>query len=170
MDFLELARLRYSVRAYKPDPVEYEKLLLVLEAARLAPTAANIQPFQIIVIHTAGREAEIRRIYGREWFTQAPLILCICTVPAHGWVRGVDHKNYTDVDAAIVQDHITLAAASVGLGTCTIAAFNPAEARSILHLPADVEPVLFTPLGYSADTPRLKARKDLASLVRYEHW
>ena len=63
MDFLELAKKRYSVRAYKPVPVEDEKLQEVLEAARLAPTACNLQPFQFIVIHTKGREADLRRIY-----------------------------------------------------------------------------------------------------------
>ena len=63
MGFLELAKRRYSVRAYKPDPVEDEKLQQVLEVARLAPTACNLQPFQFIVIHTKGKEAELRRIY-----------------------------------------------------------------------------------------------------------
>jgi nitroreductase len=67
MEFAELIRTRYSVRAYKPDPVEEEKLNQVLEAARLAPTAANRQPFQLIVIPTAGREAELRRVYHRRW-------------------------------------------------------------------------------------------------------
>ena len=76
MEYSELITKRYSVRAYKPDPVEEGKLGKVLEAARLAPTAANRQPFQLIVIHTAEREAELRRIYRREWFVQAPLIIC----------------------------------------------------------------------------------------------
>ena len=72
----------YSVRAYKPDPVEDGKLQQVLEAARLAPTAANRQPFQLIVMHTAVRKAELRRIYGRDWFVQALLIICACGIPA----------------------------------------------------------------------------------------
>ncbi len=62
MNFFELIQKRYSVRAYHPDPVEDDKLAQILEAARLAPTAANRQPFQLIVIHTAGREAALRRI------------------------------------------------------------------------------------------------------------
>jgi nitroreductase len=170
MDFAELIQKRYSVRAYKPDPVEDDKLAQVLEAARLAPTAANLQPFQIIVIRTAGREAELRRIYHREWFTQAPLALCVCGVPARGWVRGTDDKNYTDVDVAIVMDHLVLAATSLGLGTCWIAAFDPAATREVLGLPGGVEPVVFTPLGYPADQLRPKKRKPLSELVRYEHW
>ena len=86
MEYLELIRKRYSVRAYKPDPVPDELLAQVLEAGRLAPTAANKQPFRIIVIHTKGREAELRRIYHRDWFTQAPLD----PVRLHGAGGGVE--------------------------------------------------------------------------------
>ena len=169
MEFSELIKKRYSVRAYKSDPVEDEVLNQVLEAARLAPTAANRQPFQLIVIHTAGREAELRRIYNRDWFVQAPLVICACGIPAQGWVRS-DGKNYTDVDVAIVMDHLILAAASLGLGTCWIAAFDPTAAREVLGLPDGVEPVAFTPLGYPADQPGPKKRKALSELVRYERW
>lgn len=170
MHFSELVKNRYSVRAYKPTPVEDSKLEQVLNAARLAPTAANRQPFQVIVIRTAGREAELRRIYRRGWFTQAPLVLCVCGLPAQGWVRGSDGKNYTDVDAAIVMDHLILAATELGLGTCWIAAFDPAAAREVLGLPDGVEPIVFTPLGYPADEPGPKERKPTSDLVRYERW
>jgi len=169
MEFSELIRARYSVRAYKPDPVEEEKLHQVLEAAQLAPTAANRQPFQLIVIHTAGAEADLRRIYARPWLTQAPLIVCICSVPAQGWVR-VDGKNYADVDVAIAMDHLVLAATNLGLGTCWIAAFDPASARQVLGLPDGVEPIAFTPLGYAVGQPGPKQRKELDELVRYERW
>jgi len=169
VEFTELIARRYSVRAYKPDPVEEEKLQQVLEAARLAPTAANRQPFRLIVIHTSGREAELKRIYDRDWFVQAPLVICACAVPAEGWVRR-DGKRYTDVDVAIVMDHLVLAATNVGLGTCWIAAFDPDAAREVLGLPDDVEPIALTPLGYPADSPRPKERKPLSELVKYERW
>jgi nitroreductase len=166
MEFFELIRSRYSVRDYKPDAVEEEKVEQVLEAARLAPTAANRQPFRLIVIRMAGREAELRRIYSREWFVKAPLVVCICGVPAEGWVR-MDGKAYTDVDVSIAMDHLILAATELGLGTCWIAAFDPAAAREVLDLPDGVEPVAFTPLGYAADRPRPKERKPLSRLVQY---
>ena len=169
MEFSELIEKRYSVRAYKPDPVEDEVLNQVLEAARLAPTAANRQPFQLIVIPTAGREAELKRIYPRDWFVQAPLVICACGIPAKGWTRR-DGKNYTDVDVAIAMDHLILAATSLGLGTCWIAAFDPTAAREVLGLPDGVEPIAFTPLGYPADQLRPKKRKALSELVRYERW
>ena len=168
MEYTELIRSRYSVRAYEPDPVEDEKLQRILEAARLAPTAANRQPFKVIVIHTQGREAELRRIYHREWFTQAPLILCGIGVPSVSWVRA-DNRRYLDVDVAIVMDHMILEATNLGLGTCWIAAFNAEAAREILHLPDEVVPLIFTPLGYAADQPAVKERLPLSELVRYEH-
>jgi nitroreductase len=74
------------------------------------------------------------------------------------------------VDVSIVMDHLILAAADQGLGTCWIGAFDPAAARDVLGLPEDVEPIAFTPLGYPADESRPKVRKTLEVLVRYERW
>jgi nitroreductase len=169
MNFNELINKRYSVRAYTPDPIDEDKLLKVLDAARLAPTASNRQPFQVIVVHTKGREEELLSIYQREWFIQAPVVLCVCGFPSTAWVRK-DGKLYLGVDIAIVMDHMVLAATDVGLGTCIIAAFDEGNARKVLTLPDDVEPILFTPLGYPADMPGIKKRKNLEELVRYEHW
>ena len=169
MEFPDLIQKRYSTRTYKPDPVEDDKLRQVLEAARLAPTAANRQPFQFIVIHTKGKEAELKRIYEPDWFTQPPLVICVCAVPSQAWSR-IDKKNYSEVDATIAMDHLILAAADLGLGTCWIAAFNPAAARQVLGLPDNVEPIASTPLGYPADEPREKRRKPLSQLLRYERW
>jgi nitroreductase len=170
MEFSELITARYSVRAYRPEPIEDEKLQAVLEAARLAPTAANRQPIQLVVLHTAGRQEEIGKIYPREWFVQAPLVIAVCAVSAQAWVRESDRFNARLIDAAIVADHLILAATNLGLGTCWIAAFNVEAARSALQLPEEVEPVIFTPLGYPADQAGAKIRKSLEELVRYEHW
>lgn len=160
---------RYSVRAYNPDPIKDKKLIKILNAARLAPTASNRQPFQIIVIHTKDREEELLTIYPKEWFVQAPLILCVCGMAGSAWVRK-DGRQYFYVDAAIVMDHIILTASNLGLGTCFIAAFDEMNARKVLAIPDEAEPILFTPLGYPADNPKVKDRKVLADLVRYEHW
>ena len=170
MEYSELIAARYSVRAYRPDPVEDEKLEAVLEAARLAPTAANRQPFQLVVMHTAGREKEIGKIYRRPWFVQAPLVIGVCAISSLAWVRESDRFNARLIDAAIVADHLILAAADLGLGTCWVAAFNVDAARSVMGLPDEAEPVIFTPLGYPADQPGPKTRKLLSELVRYEHW
>jgi len=170
MNFQELIRKRYSVRAYKPDPVEDDKLARVLEAARLAPTAANRQAFRVIVVPTKGREAELHRVYGREWFTQAPLVLAVCAVPGEAWVRKADGWNAAEVDATIAMSHIILAAAEEGLGTCWIAAFDPVAAREALGLPPDIVPSALTPLGYAADALPPKKRMTVAELVRHNRW
>ena len=169
MQFTELATKRYSVRSYKAEPVEDDKLQSVLHAARLAPTAANRQAFRLIVILTKSRESELLRIYNRSWFVQAPVVICICAIPDEAWVRS-DGKNYSDVDAAIVMDHLVLAATDLGLGTCWIGAFDPVAAREVLAIPEQVDPIAFTPLGYPADQSRAKKRKNLDDLVKHNHW
>jgi len=169
MGFQELISKRYSVRAYKSEPVEEEKLQKVLEAVRLAPTAHNFQPFQLVVLRTAGREKELKRIYQRDWLSQAPVIVVACAVYEGAWLR-MDKKNYAEVDATIAMDHLILAATDLGLGTCWIAAFNPEELRALLKLPEGVEPIALTPIGYAADQPKEKKRKPLSELVRYERW
>ena len=169
MDFIELINKRQSSRSYKPDPVEDGKINYVLNAARLAPTASNRQPFKVIVIHTNGKEQELQTIYPRKWFVQAPIVICVCGLPANAWVRR-DSRKYLDVDIAIVTDYMILAATDIGLGTCFIAEFDATNARKVLALPDDVEPILFTPLGYPDNLPGVKERKSLEELVRYEHW
>lgn len=166
MDFFRVVEQRYSVRSYRPDPLEPEKLQQILEAARLAPTAANRQAFKVIVLKTEGRQVELKRIYPRDWFSEAPYVLCVCSIPGKSWVRK-DNKNYADVDAAIVMDHIILAATALDLGTCWIGAFDAQVAREVLGLDDTLEPVLFTPLGYPNGTTVNRVRKSLADLVTY---
>lgn len=169
MEFLELARKRYSVRAYKPDIVENGKLQKVLEAACLAPTPTNNQPFQLIVIQTAGKQDKLLEIYNRTWFTQAPLVICCVGLQKEAWIRK-DGRNYLDVAAAIVFDHLIMAATDLGLGTCWVGQFDKEPARKFLGLPKDADPIVFTPLGYAADEPKEKKRKPVNELVRYEKW
>jgi nitroreductase len=169
MDFFELIHRRYSARAYLQEVVDDAKLERILEAARLAPTAANRQPFRVLVVHTEGRGGQLRRIYHREWFVQAPILLFVCGFQSRAWTRR-DGWSAMQVDAAIVMDHMILAAAAQGLGTCWVANFDPDAAREILGLPEDVQPLLATPLGYPADQPSQKERKPVADLVSYEKW
>jgi nitroreductase len=168
MEFFKVVAERYSVRSYRPDPVEPEKLHQILEAARLAPTACNLQAFKLFVIKTEGRRAELKRIYRQEWFAAAPYVLGVCAIPEKGWVRGQDRKSYAEVDAAIVMDHVILAATALGLGTCWIGAFDPRAAREVLALADAWEPVVFTPLGYPGDTKGDRSRKTLTDLVVYQ--
>jgi len=167
MDFLELVSSRRSVRGYKSTPVEDDKLRQILEAARLAPTGANRQSFQLIVVHTKGREEELKLIYDKPWFVQAPVMICACatTTPGQPFREG---GGYLTI--GIVMDHLILAATSLGLGTCWIGAFNPDNARGILGIPEEAKPVVCVTLGYANDEPRPKVRKPIDELIRYEHW
>jgi len=169
MNFLELVHSRYSVRDYQSTPVPREALEKVLESARLAPTAANRQPFRLIIVDTGKRKEQLRSLYHRDWILRAPLLVFVCAVPGEAWVRQ-DGRNYALVDAAIVMDHLILAAADQGLGTCWIANFNAVEARRMLRIPDAVDPVAFTPLGFPADKPKPKERKPLDAIVYSECW
>jgi nitroreductase len=169
VDFFETIAGRHSVRGYKPDPVPDALLEKVLEAACMAPTAANRQPFRLVVVETKGREEELARVYGRRWFTQAPLVIAVVAVPGEAW-RRVDDKPYDEVDATIAMDHLILAATALGLGTCWIAAFDPAAAREVLGLPDDVEPIAFTPLGWPDKAAAATDRRPLSELVKRERW
>ena len=169
MEFNELIRVRRSIRGYKPDPVPEEVLQRILEAGRLAPTAANRQPFQIIVVTHAATRSQLRAVYDRDWFYTAPLILLGCVEPAKAWQRA-DGFNAAEVDISIVMDHIILAAANEGLGSCWICNFNEPRLKEILGIPPNVRVLAMTPLGIPAAEPRPFQRKPLEDIVRRERW
>lgn len=170
--FLELAEKRRSVRAYKPEPVPEDLLQTVLEAGRLAPSAANKQPWRFIVVRSETGRRALGTAYAREWFWKAPVVIAVCVLPKEAWVRSYDGQNYALVDGALALDHMTLAAAELGLGTCWIGAFDPAAAREILGLPDGVEIVGLTPLGFPdvEPSPRVRSRRPLGETVRQERW
>jgi nitroreductase len=168
MDFSQLIKKRYSSRHYSSDPVPENLLNQVLEAARLAPTAANKQPFKLLVIPTSTYKSQLKNIYPKDWFVQAPYVICACALPDQGWVRHrFDSQNYSTVDVSIVVDHITLQAADLGLATCWVGAFDPQAARDQLDLPETLIPIAFTPLGYPLDSAAEKERKPLSDLVEF---
>ncbi len=169
MEFSDLIQKRYSVRKYKSKPVEEEKLQQVLDAARLAPTAHNKQPFKLIVIKTENNEENLKRIYPADFFVEVPLIICACTVLEEGWIRA-DGKNYAEVDTAIAMDHLILAATNLGLGTCWIGRFDLKAAREVLNIPENILPLIFTPLGYPDHEAIAKKRKTIDEIVKYDKW
>jgi nitroreductase len=164
MSFLDLVKKRYSVRKYKSTPVEKEKLDFVLEAARLAPTAANKQPIKLFVIRTKDHEKELSGVYNKAAFITAPIVILACTNPSTAWKRQ-DGKDYSDIDLAIALDHLILAATEVGLGTCWIGKFNPLLVKKTFNLPADLEPIMLVTVGYPDDSPTQKTRKPISELV-----
>ena len=169
MSFLELAARRVSVRGYRPDPVPDDLLAKVLEAGRLAPSAANRQPWRFVVVRDRAARHALKPAYPRDWFVDAPVVIVVGVDTGAAWSRA-DGKSYADVDGAIAMDHMTLCAADLGLGTCWIGAFDAAVVRRALNLPGGVDPLAMTPLGYAADAGRPKSRRPIAELVHYDRW
>lgn len=169
MDFQELIRVRRSIRGYKPDPIADDTLHRVLGAGRIAPTAANLQPIHLILVTDAEVRARMKAAYAREWFYTAPAIIVGCVDPAKAWKRN-DGFCAGELDVAIVMDHIILAAAEEGLGTCWVVAFDEAKTKEILGVPPDVRVIAMTPLGYPSAEPRPFARKPIGDLLHRERW
>lgn len=166
MEYLDLIKERHSQREYKENNVEEEKLKKILEAALIAPTAHNMQAFKIVVIRTKDHEDGLKKIYPKLFFTQAPIVIGVFSIKQNSWIRK-DGKNYGDVDAAIVMDHIILAATALGLGTCWIANFDSMAASELSGLGEGYEPIAFTPIGYAKANDFKKIRKTLEEVVVY---
>ncbi|MGQ3683701.1 MAG: nitroreductase family protein [Candidatus Loosdrechtia sp.] len=165
MDIYNVIKARRSIRSYKRDPVEEEKLYRILEAARLAPSAANRQPIFFVVVKEEKIKQQLKLVYREEWFYTAPIIICACSIPEKAWRRN-DGKNYADVDATIAMDHLILAATAEGLGTCWIAAFQAPLLKSILNLPSGIEPLAITPVGYPLNIPEPTHRKPMEDFLK----
>jgi nitroreductase len=170
MKFIDLVKKRFSVRDYLETPVPNELLEAVLEAGRLAPSACNNQPWVFIVIRDEESKKKLETVYGRAWFLRAPVIIAACCDRSATW-RRADVRDYGDVDIAIAIDHMTLAAAEAGLGTCWIGNFNAVEAKRVLQLPETIEPIVFTPLGFPGPkAPGNKSRKEMGEIVFQEFY
>lgn len=151
-------------------PVEKVKLLKILEAARLSPSACNFQPWRFIVVtHPLIRE-RLRSAYNREWFASAPVIIAACAVLDEAWNRR-DGEEYWKVDVTIAMQNLVLAAWEENLGTCWIGAFDEEEVKKTLEIPEKIRVVAMTPVGYPAEQKeKVTDRKSLDEIVFYEHW
>lgn len=170
MDFLELAKNRYSCRKYDSRPVEADKLNLILEAGRLAPSAANSQPWHFFVLTEADSLGKIHQVYHREWFRSAPAVIVICGDHRAAWKRS-DGKDHCDIDVAITTDHMTMQATELGLATCWICNFDALKTSELLKLPDHMEPAVLLPVGYPMDQVdpdrHAKKRKPLTEIATF---
>lgn len=170
--FSETGEKRYACRKYLSRQVEPEKLELILEAGRVAPTGANRQPQRLVVVQSKEgmeRLARCTRDFG------APTAVIVCADTSEAWTRKYDGKNISDIDASIVTDHMMLAAASLNLDTLWICMFKPEAVREEFALPANVEPVNILLIGYgdgpAADPNRHDTlRKPLSATVFHERF
>ena len=167
MNFLELCEKRYSVRKYSAEAVSDDDLHYVLECARMAQSAVNFQPWKFVVVRSEAAKADIRRCYDREWFASAPLYIVALRDVNANWVRSSDGKPHGDIDVAIAVEHICLAAAERGLGTCWVANYDTALLNQLFG-DADHEAVAIVPMGQiAADCPFApKKRKEMSLIVK----
>lgn len=124
MDFKEICKARYSVRAYKPDAIPAETMEYIKECTRLAPSAVNKQPWKFILFTGEDDRARMQQCYDKEWFREAPAYILVCENHGAAWTRRYDEKNHADIDVAIAIEHLCLAAAEQGLGTCWVCNFR----------------------------------------------
>ncbi len=161
MTLKELCEARYSCRHYKSLPVEEEKLAYIRECVRLAPSAKNVQPWKFMLVTDKATLSKVCACYGRDWMGTAPAVV-ICLEDRHqAWTRDEDHKNHADIDVAIATEHLCLAAAEQGLGTCWVCNFNVRKLKETVILPEGYEPAVLVPTWYAADRPSSKKRKPM---------
>lgn len=172
MDFRDVIVKRESVRNYDPSKsVPVEILNRILEAGRIAPSAANRQPWEFWIIRSAEMLNKVRTGYNRSWFADAPLILVVVGNRDNSWVRDADKYNSLETDLTIAMDHMILAAANEGVGTCWIANFDPVILRSALNLTPGQVVFAITPLGYPRTdyvSPPRRPRKSLEHVVVFK--
>ena len=150
MKFIELAKERYAVRAYKDTPVEQEKIDLILEAAKLAPTACNNQPQKIYVVKSEEKRKALAEVTPCTF--NAPVIFVVGYDNDRS-AKGLVHAthDFGDTDAAIVCTHMMLEAWEQGLGSCWVGYFGEEKVREALGLPENVRVRDLLPVGYAAD-------------------
>lgn len=173
MDFLSLAKKRYTVRSYTSKKVEQEKLETILEAAHVAPTGGNCQPQRLIVVQS---DEGLSKIAKATSIYNAPLAIIVCSDKNVAWTRPFDGKQLTDIDASIVTDHMMMQATELGLGSVWVCYFKPDVLRKEFSIPDDLEPINILVMGYAntkgepvlSPDRHSKMRKPLSSTVSYE--
>jgi nitroreductase len=170
MDVFEAIRTRKSVRAFRDEPVEQALLLKVMEAARAAPSARNDQEWRFVAVRERAVREQIAREAARQPFIGAAPVLLACCAETDGRIMRCGQTAYT-VDVAIAMDHLSLAAAALGLGTCWIGSFDEELVKKILGIPAAVRVVELMPLGWPADaSPAPKSRLSMEKILHTERW
>ncbi|MDD4872313.1 MAG: nitroreductase family protein [Kiritimatiellae bacterium] len=169
MALLEQIKKRYSVRSYQNRPVEKHKLDIVLEAARLAPSAKNFQEWRFVVVQDVEtRQRLVPAASNQTFIGQAPVVIACCATNC-AYIMRCGQFSYP-IDLAIAIDHMTLQAVEEGLGTCWVGSFFEDQVKNVLGIPKEIRVVELLALGYPADQPRLKNRNPVGAIVSYDKW
>ncbi|MCX7705524.1 MAG: nitroreductase family protein [bacterium] len=174
MDFYQVIKTRRSIRSYKKTDIPEDVLKKVLNAARIAPSGSNRQPWKFIVVRDKERIKKLAQLcHNQSFIAQAPVVIAGCGRNIH-YNRGGWMGDYSViVDVAIAFDHLTLAARAEGLGTCWIGSFDNDEIKKYLGIPDDYNVIALTPLGYPESENLFGETSDrlpIEEIVYYEHW
>lgn len=168
MNVTEALETLRSIRKYKEKKVEEEKIIKVLEAARLAPSALNNQPWSYVVVQDKDTIEKLNYACNQTWFVPAMIVGCVD--PSQSYVRE-DGESYWKMDLAVSMHNIMLSAWEMGLGTCWVAAFSEKEVQEILGIPHNLRVIAMTPIGYPVkEKSPVSKRKPLEEIVHYERW
>ncbi len=171
MEFLAVIKKRRSVRAYEDREVDKATLSSIFQCADRAPSAGNLQAYEVVVVRDAGRRQALSRCaLGQRQVAEAPVVLVFCTDPARSsdkyGSRGA--TLYAVQDATIACAHAQLAATALGLATCWVGAFHERQVRDLVNAPTGAVPVALLTVGHASETPRATARRSLSDLVKWE--
>lgn len=168
MSFKDLSYARFSCRNYSPKAIPADLLSDVLEAARLAPSACNRQPWRFYVISDPAVKAKVLS-KSKPAFLDAPVVIAAVGIHDEAWHRPADGKDHTDVDVAIAVEHMCLAATACGLASCWVCSFDTVATKEALALSDGEEPIALLPLGFAAEgvcAPE-KSRKSLDAILKW---
>lgn len=174
-------KMRRSIRKYIDKPVENEKIISLLESARLAPSGSNTQPWNFIIVKSEVTKQKLAEVsHNQQWMLSAPVfIVCVadirCRIPEDVDISVDEHSSQEEVkqiirDTAISMGYILLEAEHLGLATCWVAWFIQEEIRPILNIPRDKYVVGILTVGYANEVPKARPRKKLEDIVHYENW
>lgn len=170
-NLMDIIRTRKSIRAYLPKEIEREKLDYILEAFRLAPSAKNIQPWKLIVVDDKKIIKELIPACNNQKFLEdAPVIIAACADEENAYGRMGGYMSSYSIDIALALEHLILAAAEQGLGTCWIGSFKEQEVKDILQIPKKMRVVALTPVGYPAREGSGRGRKPMSEVVSYNSY
>ncbi|MFQ6134185.1 MAG: nitroreductase family protein [Nitrososphaerales archaeon] len=173
MEFRRLLRDRHSVRSFRSDDVEQEKVLRILQDAIRSPSAGNLQSWEFILVRDEGVKKRLAEAaLDQDFIAEAPVVLVVCAdAERSGWRYGERGRSfYCLIDTSMASMIILLSAVEEGLGACFVAAFDDREVSEILSLPKKIRPIGIIPLGYSGEAPDITSRMPLDRVLHIERW
>jgi len=171
LDVFEAIKRRRSVRAYTSEEVSEEEVKKLIEAARLAPSAGNIQPWEFVIVRKVETKRRLAEAALHQTFIEeAPVVIVVCAnVAQSSWGYGSRGANlYCLQDTAAATENMLLTATALGLATCWVGAFHEDEAAKVTNTPREVRPVAIIPVGRAAEKPMAPPKRSLREIVHYE--